>query len=78
MSKARCSVLGSEHDFALEDAIGSYACSLEALACVCDSMLFLQCLDGNSVPTGKRSELPRGMPLVSEANMRGIQWHPRV
>ena len=32
--------------------------------------------DGN----GKRSRLPRGMPLVTRmfasANMRGIQWHP--
>jgi len=27
-------VLGFEHDFELEDAIGSHACSLEARACV--------------------------------------------
>jgi hypothetical protein len=36
-----------------------------------------------TVPTGKRSERSRGMPLVTrmeelQANMRGIQWHPRV
>jgi hypothetical protein len=29
---ARCS--GLEHDFALEDAIGSHACSQEARACI--------------------------------------------
>jgi hypothetical protein len=36
-----------------------------------------------TVPIGKRSELPRGMSLVTrmqelQASMRGIQWHPRV
>jgi hypothetical protein len=36
-----------------------------------------------TVPTDKRSEHPRGMLLVTrmqelQANMRGIQWHPRA
>jgi hypothetical protein len=34
-----------------------------------------------TVQTGKRSELPRGMPLVTRmfaSSERGIQWHSRV
>jgi hypothetical protein len=35
-----CSLLVCRHDFALEDAVGSYACSLEALACVLQTAFF--------------------------------------
>jgi hypothetical protein len=43
-----------------------------------DLQRFDMIYDGN----GKSSGLPRGMPLVTrmeelQANMRGIQWHPR-
>jgi hypothetical protein len=34
MAAVRCA--GFRRDFALEDAIGSHVCSLEALVCVCD------------------------------------------
>jgi hypothetical protein len=45
--------------------------------------VLLQCLDAIDGDNGKSSGLPRGMSLVTrmfelQANMRGIQWHPRV
>jgi hypothetical protein len=49
----------------------------------CYCLDHLQCLDIIYGDNGKSSGLPRGMPLYTrmaelQANMRGIQWHPRV
>jgi hypothetical protein len=45
-----CTVRSSQHQFTLEDAIGSHACSLDALACV----------RPNAIPFGVEILLPVG------------------
>jgi hypothetical protein len=41
--KCQCTVTVFEQDFALEDAIGSHACSLEAITCVTNGLFLLGC-----------------------------------